>query len=318
MDGVFENNVLEVSATVGTVAFALAAVPGFRRFREALTVGKPCHYVIKAVDIVGRPTGDYETGFGVYSAADTLTRSIVVESSNANALVNFAAGTKTVAMTTLAPNSTRAREDWQSALQLNFAGTVAYSAATVPPAGWLKCNGAQVSRTTYARLFAAIGTQFGAGDGANTFAVPDLRGEFIRSWDDGRTLDNGRGFGTVQGSQNLSHAHGVADPGHAHGVADPGHAHSAWTGEAGNHAHNYTAPQTSGTGTGSAGFFGRLVDGDVGRGTDAQGTHTHGVGVAAAGTGIWIYGAGTGIGIYADGGAEARPRNVSMLAVIKF
>lgn len=43
------------------------------------------------------------------------------------------------------------------------------------PAGWMICNGAAVSRTTYAALFAAIGTAFGAGDGSTTFNIPDLR-----------------------------------------------------------------------------------------------------------------------------------------------
>ena len=59
-------------------------------------------------------------------------------------------------------------------------GTVAYIAASSAPGGWLKCNGAAVSRTTYAALFAAIGTTFGAGDGSTTFKLPDLRGEFVR------------------------------------------------------------------------------------------------------------------------------------------
>lgn len=317
MDAVFENNVLETSTSTGTGALVLAPVPGFRRFRDALTVGKPCHYVIKEVDVVGRPSGAFETGFGTYSAQDTLTRAVVVESSNGNALVNFGNSTKTIAFTTLAPNNTRAREDWQDALGLNFAGAVAYCAAANAPVGWLKCNGAAVSRATYARLFAAIGTRFGAGDGT-TFNLPDLRGEFIRSWDDGRTLDNGRALGSVQTGQNLSHTHGLSDPGHAHGVADPGHSHSAWTGDAGNHAHSFVTSQTSGIGASGGGFIAHLVDNDVGRSTDAAGTHSHGVGVNASGTGIWIYGAGTGMWVNADGGAENRPRNVAMLACIKF
>ena len=50
----------------------------------------------------------------------------------------------------------------------------AYGAATAPE-GWLICNGAAVSRTTYAALFAVIGTSFGAGDGTTTFNIPDLR-----------------------------------------------------------------------------------------------------------------------------------------------
>jgi microcystin-dependent protein len=52
---------------------------------------------------------------------------------------------------------------------------IGYGAATAPP-GWLLCDGSAVSRTTYAALFAVIGTGFGAGDGVTTFNVPDYRG----------------------------------------------------------------------------------------------------------------------------------------------
>ena len=77
-------------------------------------------------------------------------------------------------------------------------GAVAYFAQDVPPFGWLKANGAAVSRTIYANLFAAIGERYGRGDGRTTFNLPDLRGEFIRSWDDGRGIDSGRVFGGAQ------------------------------------------------------------------------------------------------------------------------
>lgn len=87
-------------------------------------------------------------------------------------------------------------------------GTVAHFAMSSPPAGWLKANGAAVSRATYSDLFAAIGTTFGAGNGSSTFNLPDLRGEFIRSWSDGRTdLDGGRSFGTVQDQLLQGHTH---------------------------------------------------------------------------------------------------------------
>lgn len=78
-------------------------------------------------------------------------------------------------------------------------GEVAFFARITPPSGWLKANGAAVSRTTYAALFAAIGTTFGAGDGSSTFNLPDLRGEFVRGLDDGRNVDAGRRLGTTQG-----------------------------------------------------------------------------------------------------------------------
>ena len=89
-------------------------------------------------------------------------------------------------------------------------GTVLYFAGQTAPAGWLKANGAAVSRTAYAALFAAIGTTYGAGDGRSTFNLPDLRGEFLRGWDDGRGVDAGRVFGSAQAHALQSHQHGLA------------------------------------------------------------------------------------------------------------
>ena len=88
-------------------------------------------------------------------------------------------------------------------------GTVMYFAMSTAPSGWLKANGAQVSRTTYAALFAAIGTTFGVGDGSTTFTLPDLRGEFLRGWADGRAVDTGRAFGSAQVDQFALHHHTI-------------------------------------------------------------------------------------------------------------
>lgn len=60
------------------------------------------------------------------------------------------------------------------------AGAVQLFAGAVVPYGWLSCDGTAVSRTTYARLFRAIGTTWGTGDGSTTFNVPDFRGVFLR------------------------------------------------------------------------------------------------------------------------------------------
>lgn len=49
----------------------------------------------------------------------------------------------------------------------------------IVPTGWLACNGGPVSRTTYANLFAVVGTRYGAGDGATTFNLPDFRGRAL-------------------------------------------------------------------------------------------------------------------------------------------
>ena len=86
-------------------------------------------------------------------------------------------------------------------------GEVCYFARNTAPTGFLKANGAAVSRTTYAALFSAIGTTFGVGDGSTTFNVPELRGEFIRCWDDARGIDSGRSFGTAQTDGFKSHTH---------------------------------------------------------------------------------------------------------------
>lgn len=89
------------------------------------------------------------------------------------------------------------------------AGDIKFHSANAIPPGWLKADGAAVSRTAYAALFAAIGTTYGAGDGATTFALPDLRGEFLRGFDDGRAVDSGRMFGSAQGHDLVSHTHAV-------------------------------------------------------------------------------------------------------------
>lgn len=97
---------------------------------------------------------------------------------------------------------------------------MAYGGSTAPT-GWFEANGAAVSRTTYAALYAIIGTSFGNGDGSTTFNLPDLRGEFIRGWNHGSTHDpdvgsriatttgaaTGDNIGSWQADQFRSHTH---------------------------------------------------------------------------------------------------------------
>ena len=86
-------------------------------------------------------------------------------------------------------------------------GMIGHFAMEDPPDGWLACDGSTVSRTTYSALFAAIGTNWGAGDGATTFAIPDLRGEFLRTLDNGRGIDTDRIFASSQEQQISTHKH---------------------------------------------------------------------------------------------------------------
>jgi len=93
----------------------------------------------------------------------------------------------------------------------NPAGTVIMWSTNTPPAGYLECNGSAINRAAYASLFAVIGTTYGAGNGTTTFNLPDLRGEFIRGWDNGRGVDPGRSLGSNQSHELYIHSHGLAD-----------------------------------------------------------------------------------------------------------
>lgn len=97
-----------------------------------------------------------------------------------------------------------------AALSDQFVASVSGFARNTPPTGWLKANGAAVSRTTYAALFGAIGTTFGSGNGSTTFNLPDLRGEFVRGWIDDRAgFESGRVYGSAQADELKSHVHAV-------------------------------------------------------------------------------------------------------------
>lgn len=103
------------------------------------------------------------------------------------------------------------------------AGTVLAFASSSVPDGWLECNGATVSRTTYAALFAVVGTSFGTGDGSTSFNVPDLRGQFVRGWDHSAAQDpdaasrtallsggaTGNNIGSYQTDAFKVHSHGA-------------------------------------------------------------------------------------------------------------
>lgn len=210
-------------------------------------------------------------------------------------------------------------------------GAIFQFPTTTAPQGYLKMNGALVSRATYAALWAFASTagptteaiwssgysgMFSVGDGSTTFRLPDWRGCFSRGLDEGRGLDAGRAFGNFQDHVNVSHNHAMYDPGHAHGIYDPGHTHGAVTDAQGNHAHNYTKTDVT-TGAG-AGFGATNVYGIQGGVTDAQGLHAHNVTVGAAATGIQTYAAGVAVQTIAQGGVDGHPRNQAAPFYIKY
>lgn len=93
------------------------------------------------------------------------------------------------------------------------AGAVMPFAMNSAPSGWLAADGSPVSRSTYATLFAAIGTTHGSGDGSTTFNLPDLRGIFVRG-SGAQTISGTDYTGTFAEKQQdafKSHNHTVTD-----------------------------------------------------------------------------------------------------------
>jgi len=175
------------------------------------------------------------------------------------------------------------------------AGAVFAHASNTPPSGFLECNGAAVSRSTYASLFATIGTTHGSGDGSSTFNLPDLRGQFIRGFDNGRGVDSGRGFASSQSDQNKTHDHTSAG-----------------------HTHGYAFAQGSGAGIGNAfgtsgisnitQVGGRLAELEQSGSNDGQDLKGF-----TASTGSTTPGSSG-----SNGGTEVRVKNIALMYIIKF
>jgi len=202
----------------------------------------------------------------------------------------------------------------QDATGLVPSGALMDFAMAQAPAGWLVCDGSEVSRSEFAALFTALGTVWGAGNGTTTFNLPDLRGEFRRGADLGRGVDAGRAFGSAQADAFKSHDHDASSANAGNHTHD-GHAQSA-----GAHNHQSGLPDQL------PGFFG-LSDANnpptrevsntsnefqsEGPLTSTDGTHTHTLSVYSAGA------HSHDVTVSPRGGAETRPRNVSVLTCIK-
>lgn len=144
-----------------------------------------------------------------------------------------------------------------AALRSILVGMVVGFPVTAAPEGWLKCNGAAVSRTTYSTLFARIGITHGDGDGETTFNLPDYRGVFLRWLDDGAGIDAGRAITQLQDDDFKAHDHdgSTSSDSHSHygttntsgyhdhsasASTNGNHSHSGSTNAAGNHRHSVT------------------------------------------------------------------------------
>jgi microcystin-dependent protein len=109
-------------------------------------------------------------------------------------------------------------------------GAIMPMAKSVAPVGWLHCNGQTIPTVgTFQGRPAAdlqtLRTYLGTTYGPSTGTLPDLRGMFVRGWDDGRGKDPGRAFASDQLDAFQGHKHSLYDPGHMHTITDPGHIH---------------------------------------------------------------------------------------------
>ena len=166
-------------------------------------------------------------------------------------------------------------------------GGIMAFAMNAAPSGWLAANGSAVSRTLYAALFAVIGTTYGAGDGSTTFALPDLRGYFVRG--SGTNSD-----GTASGTFGAKQAASLLN-----------HTHSGNTGtESVDHVHGYTRYNTllNNVMTLSGGVNGIWRDTTNAQTGGISSTHQHGFTTGNPSVG---------------GGDETRPANIAMLYCIK-
>jgi len=161
---------------------------------------------------IAAAAGISDTKLATIATANKVSNSATTATAanTANAIVardasgNFSAGTMTAQQAVNAPYFGGA-----GAQILMPVGAVLAFAMNSAPSGWLDANGAAVSRTTYAALFAAIGTTYGAGDGSTTFTLPDLRGYFIRGAGTSADGTASGTFGAKQADAFQGHIHNL-------------------------------------------------------------------------------------------------------------
>lgn len=181
-------------------------------------------------------------------------------------------------------------------------------------AGCLICDGAPVSRATYAALFAAIGTAYGVGDGSATFNVPDYRGRAILGAGAGPGLtarNRGDRIGEEAHALTIaelaSHHHDLSVSPHTHTVNDAGHTHGAYVNTASWGQYPWV-PVIDSSAWNADGYTRGPINyaaSSGGRGLGpASLNHGHSAGTQAAATGIGLYPNNDTIGMYDQGSSN--------------
>ena len=173
----------------------------------------------------------------------------------------------------IANDSVTADKIADDVLQAVPVGTVLDFAGTTAPSGYLACDGAAVSRTTYGVLFSTIGTSWGEGDGSTTFNVPDLRRRVTVGAGGTRIAGPGTAVGNTGGAEEHTLATSEM-PSHSHGAG------TLAADSAGAHTHGYKAATNN---QGAAGGNNRALP--VKEQTDSAGDHTHSITGSTGNTG---------------------------------
>lgn len=147
-----------------------------------------------------------------------------------------------------------------------------YGGITVPNANWMMCDGAAISRTTYAALFAVFSTRFGTGNGSTTFNLPDMRARYPVGQNQG-------GSSNDEGGPAAHWTSGVGEKAGNYYVALSAHQHSVslTTSASGPHQHQIVAPSRADTVAASGGNSFLYPGVDITYTSTWNGDHTHGV-----------------------------------------
>ena len=139
----------------------------------------------------------------------------------------------------LKTNTGASAPEWSTETDLCPVGSIIMYGAAAAPTNWLLCDGSAVNRTTYADLFSAIGTTYGAGNGSSTFNVPNLQGVFPAGYDGGSSYALAATGGATTDTPTLSGTNAGTTltssqiPAHTHGGVTTGWPSGSWTGGTG-------------------------------------------------------------------------------------
>lgn len=220
----------------------------------------------------------------------------------ANALVNTAK-IEDYAVTTAKIADDAVTADKVSPGLLLPTGAITAFGGSTAPTGYLECNGQTTSG--YAALAAVVGAN-----------VPDLRGEFIRGWNNGRGVDPGRSILSAQTEDYLRHNHSSTSvSNHTHSINNAGN-HNHSMGSAGNHRHSYTYRRERGDGDTDGGTD-IADDGTQTGNTGYAGNHSHSINSNGSHNHSMANAGAHNHTIGNSGGAETRPRNVALMYIIK-